>query len=135
MRWGSGCSFVDYDRDGRLDLFVSNYLSFDVARAPEPGGGANCVWKGIPVNCGPKGLPTDVNLLYRNRGDGTFEDVSSASGISRVTGRDSMTPPPRTSTGRWRHLVAAIDGVDPLPNKRTHFTDVATSGSARGTAT
>ena len=80
--WGSGCTFVDYDRDGTLDLFVSNYLRFDLATAAEPGAGANCRWKGVPVNCGPKGLPTDTNLLYRNRGDGTFADVSDASGVS-----------------------------------------------------
>ena len=90
-RWGSGCSFLDYDRDGDVDLFVANYLKFDPASAPEPGQGANCVWKGVPVNCGPKGLPTDTNLFYRNRGNGTFEDVSSASGIVKVTARYPMT--------------------------------------------
>src|SRR5215467_3396563 len=57
-RWGSGCTFIDYDRDGKLDLFVANYLKFDIANTPEPGKGANCTWKGVPVNCGPKGLPT-----------------------------------------------------------------------------
>jgi enediyne biosynthesis protein E4 len=90
-RWGSGCSFVDYDRDGDVDLFVANYLKFDPASAPEPGQGANCVWKGVPVNCGPKGLPTDTNLFYRNRGNGTFEDVSDISGIAKVTARYPMT--------------------------------------------
>ena len=78
-RWGSGCSFLDYDRDGDLDLFVANYLRFDIATAAEPGQGANCVWKGVPVNCGPKGLPPDTNLFYRNNGNGTFSDVSAAS--------------------------------------------------------
>src|SRR4030095_12084159 len=90
-RWGSGCSFLGYDRDGRLDLFVANYLSFDLAKAAEPGQGTNCLWKGIPVNCGPKGLPTDTNLLYHNEGDGAFADVSEKSGIAKVTGRYSMT--------------------------------------------
>ena len=53
---------------------------FDLATAAEPGTGANCLWKGIPVNCGPKGLPTDTNLLFHNEGDGRFRDVSEASG-------------------------------------------------------
>ena len=82
-RWGSGCTFVDYDRDGRLDLFVANYLRFDLATAAEPGSGPNCLWKGVPVNCGPKGLPTDTNLLYHNDGDGTFADVSERVRASR----------------------------------------------------
>ncbi len=77
-RWGAGCTFIDIDRDGRLDLFVANYLAFDLASAPEPGAGANCQWSGLAVNCGPKGLPADTNLLYRNQGDGTFADVSDA---------------------------------------------------------
>jgi enediyne biosynthesis protein E4 len=91
IRWGSGCTFVDYDRDGRLDLFVSNYLRLDLTTAAEPGQGVNCLWKGIPVNCGPKGLPTDTNLLYRQESDGSFRDVSEASGIAAVTKRYSMT--------------------------------------------
>ena len=70
---------------------MANYLKFDLATAPEPGKGANCMWKGIPVNCGPKGLPTDTNLLYHNNGDGTFADVSESSGVSRVRERYAMT--------------------------------------------
>lgn len=89
-RWGSGCTFIDYDADGRLDLFVANYLTFDLATAPAPGEGPHCAWKGVPVNCGPKGLPFDTNLLYRNAGS-SFVDVSDAAGISRVTGRYSMS--------------------------------------------
>ncbi len=91
VRWGSGSSFIDYDRDGDLDLFVANYLSFDLATASDPGKGANCVWKGIPVNCGPKGLPFARNWLYRNNGDRTFTDVSEKAGISGVRERYPMS--------------------------------------------
>jgi hypothetical protein len=80
-RWGSGASFVDYDRDGFVDLFVANYLTFDPAKTPPPGRDKNCQWLGAPVFCGPRGLPFATNLLYRNNGDGTFKDVSAASGI------------------------------------------------------
>jgi hypothetical protein len=137
VRWGSGCSFVDYDRDGRLDLFVANYLAFDLARAPEPGAGANCVWKGIAVNCGPKGLPTDVNLLYRNRGDGTFADVSAASGISRVAGRYSMTAVAADfDEDGWPDIYVACDSTPSIfyrNNRDGTFTDVAlTSGVGYG---
>jgi enediyne biosynthesis protein E4 len=136
-RWGSGCAFVDYDRDGRLDLFVANYLSFDLATAPEPGKGPNCLWKGIPVNCGPKGLPFDTNLLYRNRGDGSFEDVSDPSGVSKVTGRYSMT-----ATGAdfdddgWPDIYVACDSTAAIlyrNNRDGTFTDAAmASGVAYG---
>jgi enediyne biosynthesis protein E4 len=81
-RWGSGCCFVDYDRDGHLDLFVSNYLDFDLARAPKPGASANCIWKGVPVTCGPRGLPYSHHTLYHNNGHGLFEDVSREAGVS-----------------------------------------------------
>ncbi len=80
-RWGAGCSFLDYNRDGHLDLFVSNYVDFDFSRAPKPGENLNCTWKGVPVNCGPRGLPMGHHSLYRNNGDGTFTDVSEKAGI------------------------------------------------------
>jgi hypothetical protein len=89
--WGAGCTFIDYDRDGRLDLFVSTYLKFDMKTVPLPGATPNCMWKGIAVNCGPKGLPTGRNFLYHNNGDGTFTDVSEQSGITSATGRYAMT--------------------------------------------
>lgn len=84
-RWGSGCAFLDYDRDGQLDLFVANYIDFDLEATPLPESGL-CRYKGLPVACGPSGLPGATNLLYRNRGDGRFEDVSAASGITRSNG-------------------------------------------------
>src|SRR5438874_3450637 len=77
--WGTGCAFVDYDRDGHLDLMVANYVDFDITTAPAPGDRENCLWKGVPVMCGPQGLPGAKNILYHNRGDGTFEDVSKKS--------------------------------------------------------
>ena len=86
-RWGAGCAFLDYDQDGLLDLFVSNYVDFDPENTPKPGASGACEWKGIPVMCGPRGLPRASNLLYRNLGDGRFEDVSEAAGILESGGR------------------------------------------------
>ncbi|MGI8959117.1 MAG: CRTAC1 family protein [Bryobacteraceae bacterium] len=87
IRYGSGCSFVDYDRDGYLDLFVANYVDLDLGKTPRPGKGEYCEWKGIPVMCGPRGLPLGHNVLYRNNRDGTFTDVTEAAGIRKAGGR------------------------------------------------
>ena len=128
-RWGSGCTFIDYDRDGKLDLFVANYLKFDIANTPEPGKGANCTWKGVPVNCGPKGLPTDTNLLYHNNGDGTFTDVSESSGVAKVQGRYSMTATTLDfNRDGWTDIYVACDSSASTLYRNNHdgtFTDVA----------
>jgi hypothetical protein len=84
-RWGTGCAFLDYDRDGLLDLFVANYIDLDLATAPTPDSGV-CRWKGVPVACGPPGLKGGKNALFHNRGDGTFADVSESSGILKANG-------------------------------------------------
>ena len=89
-RWGAGCCFLDYDRDGQLDLFVANYVNFDPAHAPKPGQAAYCMYNDIPVPCGPLGFAGGTNILYRNRGNGTFADVSEESGIARPRGPSSM---------------------------------------------
>src|ERR1700746_3306770 len=91
QRWGAGCSFVDYDRDGHLDLFVSNYVRFSFENAASPGENANCRWKGIPVECGPRGLATGKHSLYRNNGNGTFTDVTQQAGIAKATPTYGMT--------------------------------------------
>ncbi|HEV2710315.1 MAG TPA: CRTAC1 family protein [Edaphobacter sp.] len=84
-RWNSGCAFLDYDRDGHLDLFVANYIDFDIKTAPLPEA-AGCQYKGIQVACGPPGLQGGKNILYHNNGDGTFTDVSQKSGMWNTIG-------------------------------------------------
>jgi len=84
-RWNTGCAFVDYDRDGKLDLFVANYIDLDLATAPLPESGP-CLYKAVMVACGPPGLKGGKNLLYHNNGDGTFTDVASAAGIFSANG-------------------------------------------------
>ena len=83
--WSTGCSFVDYDRDGVLDLVVSRYLGFDLAKVPLPGAAANCQWKGAPVFCGPRGLPFGGLTLYKGKGDGTFSEVLRREGFYGFT--------------------------------------------------
>ena len=84
-RWNTGCAFVDYDRDGKLDLFVANYIDMDLATAPVPESGP-CLYKSVMVACGPPGLQGGKNILYHNNGDGTFTDVSDATGILGASG-------------------------------------------------
>ncbi len=110
-RWGAGCCFLDYDRDGHLDLFVANYVNFDPAQSPHPGDSLYCRYSQIPVPCGPQGFSGGGNLLYRNRRDGTFEDVSEKSGIANPRGsaaatfmRDNWRP-----TGSYGMGAAAAD--------------------------
>jgi hypothetical protein len=83
VRYNSGCAFLDYDNDGKLDIFVANYVKFDFATTPEPGANPYCWYRNLAVSCGPRGLPFDRNILYHNNGDGTFSDVSESSGISK----------------------------------------------------
>lgn len=85
-RWSTGAAFVDYDKDGKLDLFVSNYVGFDFNHLPEFGVGRTCQFKGVPVQCGPRGLPGAGDSLYHNNGDGTFTDVSKEAGVSDPNG-------------------------------------------------
>jgi hypothetical protein len=84
-RWNTGCAFLDYDRDGDIDLFVANYIDFEPETTPTPDSGL-CLYKGVRVACGPPGLSGGKNILYRNNGNGTFTDVSVNSGITKPRG-------------------------------------------------
>jgi hypothetical protein len=91
-RYSTGCTFVDYNRDGLLDLFVSNYLDIDLSTAPKPSMAVpNCNFQGVPTMCGPEGLPKARHYLYRNNGDGTFTDVSQESGVAALRGSYGLT--------------------------------------------
>jgi hypothetical protein len=114
-RWGAGCTFVDYDRDGHLDLFVSNYVRFSFENAAVPGENANCRWKGIPVECGPRGLSTGRNSLYRNNGDGTFTDVTQRAGITHAAATYGMTVVAADfDEDGWQDIYVACDSTPSL---------------------
>jgi hypothetical protein len=107
--WGTGCAFIDYDRDGRLDLAVADYVHFDLASTPAPGAEAGCMWKGTPVMCGPRGLPGAPNILFHNEGDGRFKDVSAASGFPRA-GRHGIDGGGLRWRWAYRHLQDQLFG-------------------------
>jgi hypothetical protein len=132
--WGTGCAFVDYDRDGLLDLMVANYVDFDVSTAPAPGERASCVWKGVPVMCGPRGLPGAKNILYRNLGNGRFEDVTTKAKIDQTSGHYAFS----VSTfdfddDGWPDIYVACDSTASIlyhNNRDGTFTDVAVVAGA-----
>ncbi len=133
-RWGSGCTFVDTNRNGHLDLFVGTYLQFDPDKVPKPGENVNCTWKGIPVNCGPRGLPLGRCYLYRNNGDGTFKDISDSSGISKAAGSYCMTAVAADfHDSGWQDIYVACDSTPSLlfrNNKDGTFTEVGLASGA-----
>ena len=84
--WSAGCGFADYDRDGRLDLFVSRYVRIDLAHLPEFGRDKTCQYRGMAVQCGPRGLPGESDVLFHNDGNGRYTDVSQPAGVSDPRG-------------------------------------------------
>jgi enediyne biosynthesis protein E4 len=127
--WGTGCAFVDYNRDGRLDLMVANYVSLDLAATPAPGEGTYCVWKGVPVLCGPRGLPGDKNILYKNLGNGKFADVTKQAHIDQTTGKYAFSVATLDyDDDGWPDIYIACDSTASIlyhNNRDGTFTDQA----------
>jgi len=92
QRWNTGAAFLDVDKDGHLDLFVSAYVAYDDAARHPPGSRPDCFWKGRPVMCGPQGLAGSQNALFRGKGDGTFADVSESAGLLKAKPAFGFTP-------------------------------------------
>jgi hypothetical protein len=128
-RWGTGCSFLDYDRDGHLDLFVCNFVKLDPDKVPSADDMSFCQWKGVPTMCGPRGLPGDTNLLYHNNGDGTFTDVSEKAGILKPGPRYSISSTSYDfDNDGWPDIYVAVDSEPSILFHNNHdgtFTDVA----------
>ncbi|MGA2349165.1 MAG: CRTAC1 family protein [Terracidiphilus sp.] len=135
-RFSSGCTFVDYNRDGLLDLFVSNYVEIDLATAPKPSlSVVNCNYEGVPTYCGPNGLAKPKNYLYRNNGDGTFTDVSGPSGIDKATGSYGLTAVAfDADEDGWPDIFVACDSTPSLLLMNNHDNTFREEGLIRGVA-
>jgi hypothetical protein len=132
--WSTGCAFLDYDRDGKLDLMVANYVDYDSATALAPGERPSCMWKGVPVMCGPRGLPWAKNILYHNLGNGVFEDVTTKAHLDQTNGHYGFS----VSTfdyddDGWPDIFVACDSTASILYHNNHdgtFTDVAVVAGA-----
>jgi len=128
--WSTGCTFLDYDRDGLLDLFVAGYAGFDPKKTPLPGQFPFCFFKGAPVFCGPRGLPHGSLTLYRNTGEGKFQDVSLETGIRKATACYAFTAVAADlNHDGWTDLYVACDSTPSLyfrNNRGRDFSELAT---------
>ena len=132
-RFGSGCTFLDYDRDGRLDLFVSNYLTFDLDTVPRAGRSNECNSQG--VFCGPRGLPYGFHSLYHNNGDGTFTDVTHTAGIDKTDGGYGLTVVSADfDNDGWPDIYVACDSTPSLFFHNNHDGTFTEQGLERGVA-
>jgi hypothetical protein len=129
IRWGSGSTFLDYDRDGYLDLFVGNFIELDISKVAKPGESDLCRWHNRPVVCGPMGLPPGSNILYHNNGNGTFTDVSQKSGILKPGPHYTITPGSFDfDNDGWPDIFVAVDSMPAMLFHNNHdgtFTEMA----------
>ena len=135
VRYNTGCAFLDYDRDGRLDLFVANYLKFSFEEAPKPGANPYCWYLQMPVNCGPRGLPFDRNILYHANANGTFTDVSQRSGIAEPNQNYCLTPLVGDfDNDGWPDIFVACDQTPSLLYMNQHDGTFSEEALLRGAA-
>ena len=135
QRWGTGCAFLDYDRDGYLDVFVANYLDFSLEKAALPGANPFCTWKGLQVFCGPRGFPGGHNILYHNERGRSFTDVTKKAGmeLSDLHYNLGVVSSDFDDDG-WPDIYVACDSTPSLLYRNNHdgtFREVAV---ARGVA-
>ena len=132
-RHNTGCAFVDYDKDGHLDLFIANYIDFDPKTAPLPESGP-CKYKGLLVACGPPGLTGGKNILFHNNGNGTFADVSAQSGILNTAGTYGLgVVVSDFDNDGWPDIYVANDSTSSSLYRNNHdgtFTDIAIESGA-----
>jgi len=133
-RWSTGCAFVDYDRDGKLDLLVTHYINFSLQNALDPGSNPYCIFKGLPVNCGPRGLIIESSTLYRNNGDGTFTDVSVQAGVSKHVAYGLGVLVADFDNDGWPDIYVASDTTASLLFLNNHDGTFREEGLIRGVA-
>ena len=132
-RLGVGCAFLDYDRDGHLDLFVSNYVTFDINLVPRPGQMGGCNYQGVPAYCGPRGLPYGSHSLYHNNGDGTFTEVTTQAGIAKPPGGYGLTVVAADfDNDGWPDIYIACDSTPSLLFINNHDGTFTEQGMERG---
>jgi enediyne biosynthesis protein E4 len=131
-RFASGCTWVDYDRDGRLDLFVSSYLTFDIDSVPRAGQSNSCSEK---LFCGPRGLPYGHHSLYHNNGDGTFTEVTGKAGIGKTPGGYGLTAVAADfDNDGWPDIYVACDSTPSLMFRNNHDGTFTEQGLETGVA-
>ena len=127
-RWNTGCAFLDYDRDGWLDIFIGNYIDFDPKTVAVPEDG-NCLYKGLKVACGPPGLDGGKNILLHNDGKGNFIDVSEKAGILKTEGTYALgVLVADFDNDGWPDIYVANDSTSSALYKNNQdgtFTDIA----------